>query len=214
MGEAMKFMGHYIVLSILVGVMLCISSVQAKDSMTGTTNTLQNLQTAYQFEMLDHARYVAYAQKADAEGYKQVASMFRAMAEADNVHTALFADAIRKSGGTPNSTDDSPAVNSTKENLQIVAATESKEANVLYPQYSSQAQKDNNADAQRVLNYAIKADDEHAAIYTQAIKDLESYRGDNITFLVCPGCGKTVRSLKASACPVCGTPKDKFLKIQ
>jgi len=47
-----------------------------------TSNTVENLQTAYNGESNAHARYLAFAQKADQEQYGEIASLFRAAAKA------------------------------------------------------------------------------------------------------------------------------------
>lgn len=52
-----------------------------------STETLQNLQTALNGERNAHARYLAFAEEADQEGYEAVASLFRAAAAAEEVHS-------------------------------------------------------------------------------------------------------------------------------
>jgi len=48
--------------------------------------TLENLKAAFAGESQANRRYLAFAKKADAEGFKQAAKLFRATAEAETVH--------------------------------------------------------------------------------------------------------------------------------
>ena len=61
--------------------------------------TVQNLQSAYNMENDAHARYVAFAQKADREGYGEVASLFRAAARSEEVLMRDHAEVLRTLGG-------------------------------------------------------------------------------------------------------------------
>ena len=80
--------------------------------------TLDNLQTGFNGESNAHSRYLAFAEKADQEGYGEVASLFRAAAKAEEVHAANHAAVIKKMGGTAQAKIETPVVKSTKENLE------------------------------------------------------------------------------------------------
>jgi rubrerythrin len=177
------------------------------------SGTLDNLQTAYYDERNTHAQYVAYAQKADEEGYHQVASMFRAIARGEEVHAANHAAVIQHMGAVPTSLVDPPIVRTTRENVQSAAEEEKYDQTVMYPEYIQVARNEHNDAAVQTLSYANAAESSHLGIYRQALNDLEAYRGENIKFLVCPGCGRVVRSLVDSKCPVCSTPREKLEAI-
>lgn len=49
-------------------------------------NTKENLAAAFAGESQANRKYLAFAKKADDEGYKQVAKLFRAAAAAETVH--------------------------------------------------------------------------------------------------------------------------------
>jgi rubrerythrin len=180
-----------------------------------TTKTMTNLEAAYQAEYGDRARYLAFADKADAEGYKQVASMFRAIARAEEVHAANYAALLKGMGGATTLEMVTPGVASTRENVQWAIDQETKEKDTMYPAFITQARKDKNEDAARCFHYAMSAESEHFAVYQQAAHNLDDYKGGaSIPFMICPLCGKTVRSLGATVCPVCSTPKDKFVEVR
>ena len=49
-------------------------------------STTENLQDAFAGESQANRKYLAFAKKAEADGYPQIAKLFRAAAEAETVH--------------------------------------------------------------------------------------------------------------------------------
>lgn len=176
--------------------------------------TLENMQAAYNGESNAHARYLAFASKADSEGYGQVASLFRAAARAEEIHAANHAAVIKKLGATPEAKIDSPNVQSTRENLEAAIKGETYERDTMYPDFLKQARKDHNKDAIKSLNYAKTAEAEHAKLYAAALNNLSGLQGSSAgTYFVCSNCGFTTQELSFAKCPSCFTPKEKFEKI-
>ncbi len=176
--------------------------------------TLQNMQAAYNGESNAHARYLAFASKADSEGYGQVASLFRAAARAEEIHAANHAEVIKKLGATPEAKIEAPSVKSTRENLEAAIKGETYERDTMYPEFLSQAKKDHNLAAIKSLNFAKTAEAEHAKLYSAALGRLDTLKGSMAeTFFVCPKCGFTTQELSFAKCPSCFTPKEKFEKI-
>lgn len=175
--------------------------------------TLENLMEAFNGESNARARYVEFAKKADQEGYTQVASLFRAASRAEEIHAANHANVIKKMGGTPKADMETPNVKSTAENLRAAIAGETYERDVMYPQFIEQATTKNDKAAMRTFTYALNAETEHAALYTEALSSLEARKSGKREFLVCPVCGKTVTAIDFATCPVCGCPREKFEKI-
>ncbi len=177
-------------------------------------STLDNLQTAYLSEATAHRLYQQYAEKADEEGYQQLASMFRAIARGEEIHAANLAALINPSGSLPAPDPGEFVVKSTKENLQFAEADQVYETDVMYPAFIKQARQEKNERAAQVFNYALAAEPAHLAMYRQALKDLDGYRGNHVDFLVCPGCGRTTRSTKDATCPVCSMPSENFETVR
>ena len=187
----------------------CLSyAAEAKESAT-----LANLQKAYDGESNAHARYLAFAKKADEEGYGQVASLFRAAAKAEEVHFNAHAVVIKKLGGVPKADVKSPDVKSTKENLEAAVKGESYERDTMYPEFIQAAQKENVPTAVETFSDAKAVEAVHAKLYQEALANLDSWKGAKKDFFVCPECGNTVVALTFEKCPVCATPKDKFMKV-
>ena len=65
---------------------------------TENENAISNLLAAYEGELNSHARYKAYAAKAEAEGMSGAASLFRAAARVEQIHAGNHARVIRHMG--------------------------------------------------------------------------------------------------------------------
>lgn len=174
--------------------------------------TPANLQAAYQGESNAHVRYLAFAKKADEEGYARAASLFRAAARAEQIHAANHAAVIRKLGLTPEAKIDAPAVKSTRENLQVAIAGETYERDVMYPTFIKEAEAEKNSAALRTFQFALEAETEHARLYTETLHNLEKMK-TKTAFYVCAVCGYTCETLDFDRCPVCNHPKEKFERI-
>lgn len=197
----------------LAAVSVFVIGARISQAATGTT-TLDNLMTAYNGESNAHARYLAFAEKADAEGYGHVASLFRAAARAEEIHAANHAVVIKKLGGVAKADVTAPEVKSTKENLEAAIKGESYERDTMYPEFLAQARKEGNRDALETFNFAKTAEAEHAKLYSQALTNLDSAKGSPAkTYYVCTVCGYTTTQLNFDKCPSCFNPKDKYVSI-
>jgi rubrerythrin len=180
----------------------------------GTAATLANLQTAFNGESNAHARYLAFSKKADAEGYGEVASLFRAAARAEEIHANNHAAVIKKLGGKPEAKIETPAVKTTKENLEAAIKGETYERDSMYPEFLKQARQIRNTDAIQTFNYAKTAEAEHAKLYTAALNNLEKSKGTKAkNYYVCGVCGYTVEKVTFTKCPSSFTPVDKYETI-
>src|SRR5664279_5078227 len=114
--------------------------------------TLQNLETAFNGESNAHARYLAFAEKADQEGYFQIAGLFRAAARAEEIHARNHEVEIKRLGGTAQAKIEKPDVKTTKENLQAAIKGETYERDVMYPDFYKQARAVGDAGAVQTFN--------------------------------------------------------------
>jgi rubrerythrin len=171
--------------------------------------TLENLQEAFNGESNARVRYLAFAEKADQEGYAPVASLFRAAARAEEIHAKNHAAVIRKKGAEPKCVIETPVVQSTRENLEAAIAGESYERDVMYPAFIKVAEADKDAAAVRTFKGAMEAEDEHAKLYAAALNGLAKSSA-KATYYICPVCGYTAAKLDFERCPVCNHPGKKF----
>lgn len=186
--------------------------------LTGTAKgapiSLINLQDAYAGERNAQARYLAFAQRANVEGYGSIASLFRAAARAEEIHAANHATVLQGMGVVPHSHVDTPQVRSTRENLETAIKGESYERDTMYPEFLEQARFDRADAAIRSLNLAKTAEAEHVKLFTEALSTMDRLKGTTVAyFLVCPTCGFTVRNLDFEKCPSCATSKEAFEQV-
>jgi len=162
------------------------------------SKTEQNLKDAFAGESQANRKYLAFAKKAEAEGFKQVARLFRAAAEAETVHAHNH---LKELGG----------IKSTKENLQEAINGESYEFQKMYPQMIKDAEAEGNKGALRSFNYANDVEKIHAALYKKALENLG--KSPDADMYVCQVCGYTVEGEAPDECPVCKAKKQSFKKI-
>ncbi len=175
--------------------------------------TLDNLQAAFNGESNARARYLAFAKKADVEGYAPVASLFRAAARAEEIHAANHAAVIRKLGARPAARIAEPAVGSTRDNLAAAIKGESYERDSMYPEFIKAARAERQKGALESFNYAKTAEGEHANLYAKALENLDTATGAAVTYYVCTVCGYTTTKVDFEKCPACFSPKDKYIKV-
>lgn len=168
--------------------------------------TLKNLETAYNGESNAHVMYLAYAKKADEEGYKGVASLFRSAARAEEIHRDNHAKVIKEMGGTPQNTIGTPEVKSTKENLESAIKGESYERDTMYPDFIKEAKAKEEKDAVQTFTYAGNAEAGHAKLYTEALNNLDAWKAPK-QFYVCSVSGQTAMKASDTNCVVDGANK-------
>ena len=182
--------------------------------------TVRNLLSALEGESNANAKYNAFAIKADADGLRGAASLFRAAARAEHIHAGNHARVILQLGGEVAFKIHEIAVGSTLENLKGALAGEQYEIATMYPGFLAEATARNNAAAIRTFHNALEAEKTHARLYAEAIALVEAGSKDTWIakprdFFVCPVCGYTSETPNEhDRCPVCNTPWDKFLVIR
>ncbi len=162
------------------------------------TKTEEDLKEAFAGESQANRKYLAFSKKAEEEGYRQVAKLFRAAAEAETVHAHNH---LRVLNG----------IKSTKENVQEAIKGETHEFKKMYPEMMERAKTEKNDRAYQSFSFANGVEKIHAALYSKALENLG--KNEELDYYVCPVCGNTVEKAAPERCPICGTPGNKFLKI-
>ncbi len=162
------------------------------------SKTGENLQNAFAGESQANRRYLAFAQKAEAEGFSQVAKLFRAAAEAETVHAHNHLRAL-------------DGVKSTKDNLLAAISGENYEYQKMYPQMIADATDEAAKNALRSFTLANEVEKVHAALYQKALESL----GQNtvMDYYVCQVCGYTAEGEAPDDCPVCKAKKSAFRRV-
>jgi len=173
--------------------------------------TLRNLQAAYEGESNAHAKYAAFAVKADAEGLHGASSLFRAAARAEQIHANNHTRVIRQLGAEPAATIHSIQVKSTIENLNEARAGERYEIDSMYPEFIREAKGHNNTAAVMTFQWALEAEKTHARLFSEAIAVLDTgWLIAARNFYVCSACGFTSETPEAERCPTCHWLWEKF----
>ena len=163
--------------------------------------TTDNLQAAFAGESQANRKYLAFAKKAEAEGFPQVAKLFRAAAEAETVHAHAH---LRVLGG----------VKGTAENLQEAIAGEAHEFKSKYPEFIAEAEKEDAPQALTSFKYANAVEEIHHGLYAEALEKVNS--GQDLPaadVYVCGICGYTIAGEAPDKCPVCGSAKKVFHQV-
>jgi rubrerythrin len=197
----------------LATAIVCLGLVTTVKAQKPAEVTLQNLQTAFNGESNAHARYVAFAAKAEQEGYLQVANLFRAAAKAEEIHARNHEVEIKRLGGTAQAALETPSVKSTRENLGSAIAGETYERDVMYPGFYAQARSAGDAGSVQTFNYAQSAETEHASLFAAALNNLENMRAKGSQYFVCTVCGYTTTKIDFAKCHTCFSPKDKYVAV-
>lgn len=162
------------------------------------SKTENNLQEAFAGESQANRKYLAFAKKAESEGFKQVAKLFRAAAEAETIHAHNH---LKELGG----------IKSTKENLEAAVSGETHEFKNMYPQMIKDAQEEAVKGAERSFTYANEVEKIHADLYKKAINNLG--KNAETDYYVCSVCGNTVEGEAPDECPICKAKKQAFKKV-
>jgi rubrerythrin len=177
--------------------------------------TLRNLQAAYDGESNAHARYTSFAVKADAEGLHGAASLFRAVARAEQIHAGNHARVIRQLGAEPEAVIHPVQLRSTLENLNDARAGERYEIDSMYPEFIREAKGHDNTAAVRTLSWALEAEKTHARLFSEAIAVLDTgWLIAARNFYVCAACGHTSEFPESERCPTCNLFWEKFEVIR
>jgi len=163
-------------------------------------NTEQNLKDAFAGESQANRKYLAFAKKAQEDGFPNIARLFRTTAEAETIHAHGHLDAL---GG----------IKSTAENLQAAIGGETYEFTQMYPPMLGQATADKHP-AKRMFGYAVRAEEVHAKLYQMALDAVKQGKDFTETkFYLCPVCGYIELGDPPASCPICGELGEEFIQV-
>lgn len=160
--------------------------------------TAENIAAAFAGESQASQKYLAFADVAEAEGYPNVARLFRAVAYAESTHARNHLSVLGKIG-------------TTSENLKAAWGGETFEIDEMYPAYDAVAKLQANESARTSIRYALKAERDHQGIYDSTLKGVEGQVDLGMEAVrVCPICGHTLVGDAPAECPQCGTAGAHF----
>ena len=164
-------------------------------------NTKENLKEAFTGESQANRTYLAYAERAEKDGFAQVAKLFRAVAAAETVHALAHLRAM-------------DGVKSTAENLQEAAAGEKYEFEEMYPPMVATAEEEGDRRAAKSMSNAMEVEKVHHDLFNAALEAVKSGKDlEDLPVRVCPICGHTVIGDAPDICPVCKAKGEKFTVV-
>ena len=165
------------------------------------SKTTDDLKAAFAGESQANRKYLAFARKADEEGFPQIARLFRAVAAAETIHAHNHLKAM-------------DGVQSTAGNLQAAIGGENYEVVSMYPPMLAEAEMGGDKRAARSFKWALEVEKIHEALYRKTA-EIQGKGKDApaVEYYVCPICGYTHEGPMEGRCPVCNNPGEKFEKI-
>lgn len=134
------------------------------------TRTHQNLKDAFAGESQANRRYLYFANKADIEGYPEVAMLFRSTAEGETGHAHGHLDHLALVGDPAT---DMP-MGSTADNLRSAVAGETHEYTDMYPGMAKSAREEGFDEIADWFETLAKAERSHANKYAKALENLNN----------------------------------------
>lgn len=183
----------------MIGVKKMMFIKKRKGNKVAEDKTLKNLMDAFAGESQANRKYIAFAQKADSEGYPMVAKLFRAAAEAETVHALNHLKAM-------------DGIKSTEKNLEEAVSGETFEFEKMYPGMIEEAKNEGKNEAKISFIYANRVEKIHAELYSKYLENIGS-NAETLIF-VCQVCGNTVEGAAPKKCPVCGNLEEMFKEIK
>ena len=153
------------------------------------------LREAYVGEAKAALRLSMLADKAEQEGYPQIARLFRVIAFSEEIHGKRALRVLKE-------------IKTTEENLAESFESEKTVAEIAYDRFVKMAEQA--GDKQALLHFSQSRDVEetHAKLYKQAMNHFMEER--QTVYHVCKVCGYVADGVLPEECPVCAAKKDQF----
>lgn len=156
------------------------------------------LYQAYTGESKAALRLKVYAEKADAEGYPQLAKLFRVIAFSEELHGKRALRLLKE-------------IKSTEENLKASFESETRVAEVAYDDFIKRAEASGDKASSLYFSQSRDAEEIHAKLYKEAIDHMIEER--DTTYYVCDVCGYVSDGVLPEVCPICGAKKERFVTV-
>jgi rubrerythrin len=160
--------------------------------------TKKNLMAAFTGESEANRKYLAFARKAEKEGYKNVGRIFHAIAEAETIHALKHFEIAGK-------------IKDTLANLHAAAEGEHYEFTEMYPEFIEAANEEGHQDALKTFEYANAAEKIHGGIFNDLKTTVAKGEDADVkAIFLCPVCGWVGFEPAPDNCPICGAAKKAF----
>jgi len=210
-------MGGLVAGGVITGLAAPASAAAAARSKKAASypETLKSLMYAVAGEVGANAKYRAFADVADKEGHKEIAAIFRAIAEAELQHAKHEFEIAQKIGKVAMPKADKVTAGTTKENLQAAVDGEMEEYTKMYPEFVNIAEKEHMVEARLIFILAKLAEEVHAGIYADLLKNIDTFDKEKYAQIYrCPECGNIILKTLPKYCPICAEPGEALIKYK
>ena len=132
------------------------------------SQTHSNLKEAFAGESQANRRYLYFAQKADVEGYPDVAALFRSVAEGETGHAFGHFDFLAEVGDPVTGV----AVGATSDNLNSAIEGETYEYTEMYPGFAKTARDEGFTEIAEWFETLARAERSHAGRFQKGLDTL------------------------------------------
>jgi len=163
--------------------------------------TIENAKEAFAGESQANRKYQAFSEKAADEGFKNIATLYKAASEAEAIHAKKLLKVLA-------------AIEPTAKNLEASIAGETHEFTTMYPGFIKVAEAEGRSDAVLAFTHAMKAEQVHATLYKKALDAVNA--GNDLgreKIFLCPVCGNIETGKAPDKCPICGVFGKQFREI-
>jgi rubrerythrin len=154
---------------------------------------------AYTGESKAGLRLKVFAEKADQEGYPQLAKLFRVISFSEELHGKRALRLLKE-------------IKSTEENLADSFESEIRVAGVAYDNFIKYAEEVGDRASSLYFSQSRDVEEIHAKLYKEAMDHVLEER--QTTYYVCDVCGYVSDGILPEECPVCGAKKDRFVTFE
>jgi len=183
---------------------------------THTVKTEEDLLKAYESESRARWTYNAFAEAAEKKGRENVARLFRAASEAENVHAGCILRSFKETSRATNELwkagmyDPKIVHQSTAENLRE-AINESRGLADMYRDMVKDAENDGWDLAGTCFRYAGDVDSIHENLFKKTLENLD--KSGSGEYCICESCGNTLDHKPSGSCEVCGASESAFRAV-
>jgi len=163
--------------------------------------TKENAMEAFAGESQANRKYQAFSEKAADEGFRNIATLYKAASEAEAIHAKKLLKVLS-------------AIEPTQKNLEKSIEGETHEFTAMYPAFVKAAEAEKKSDAVLAFTFAMKAEQVHAGLYQKALDAVKA--GHDIgreKIFLCPVCGNIEIGKPPEKCPICGVFGKQFREI-
>ncbi len=183
--------------------------------------TIIAINGVYLDESRAQIRYVAFAKKAQEEGYPFIAYFFKALSVSEGIHARNARDVLCDLGSAPRKEEFEPEVNTTRENLKFATSFEINIIENVFPEYLKKITPENHEQAICSLTNELETERQHLDLLKKIQKGTgaffgmlaKKFEGTPVDYFICQVCGATTIERPVATCPVCKADASRYMTV-